>query len=48
MLASSKRDLDQEKELLQRGKREAAAEADKLEKRREVLHDVIGCTLLGV
>lgn len=36
LLASSKRDLEEEKELLQRGKREAAAEADKLDQRREV------------
>lgn len=43
VLASSKRELEEEKELLQRGKREAAAETDTLEKRREVLRDGITC-----
>lgn len=36
MLASSRRELEEEKELLERGKREAATEADKLDLRREV------------
>lgn len=36
MLAASKKDLEEEKALLERGKREAATEADKLEQRREV------------
>lgn len=36
MLESSKRELEEEKELLERGRREAAGEADKLDKRREV------------
>lgn len=36
MLESSKKGLEEEKELLDRGKREAGAEADKLDQRREV------------
>lgn len=36
VLASSRRELEEEKDLLERGQREAATEADKLDLRREV------------
>lgn len=36
VLASSKRELEEDRQLLERGKREAATEADNLDQRREV------------
>lgn len=36
VLESSKRELEEEKSLLERGRRDAAGEADKLDERREV------------
>ena len=36
VLESGKKELGEAKELLERGKREAAAEADKLDERKEV------------
>lgn len=36
VLESSKRELEEEKDLLERGRRDAAGEAEKLDERREV------------
>ena len=42
VLASSKRELEEERQLLERGKKEAATEAENLDRRREVCY--VACT----
>lgn len=47
VLASSKRELEEERQLLERGKKEAATEAENLDRRREVMlccmYEVLRC-----